>query len=320
MTIDAGDLRALIAAGIREGGNEILALLESRLHASGNPVGTDPEMRLEYRAQARRVITEWTALIDDGAASGAPREPYQPPGGQPAGPGPGARVEPPAAAGTAAAATLDDLVRAAQEAERRRSAREIHDRIGNRISLAMRHLELYEIYRERDPNAAAAKIAGIRSVLEDLLESTRRLMSDLRLETPVSRPALALRRFVAAVDPAVAVDVTVHGEEELIPPEHRDELFVVLREALRNVFAHARARSATVVITVATDQVTALVEDDGAGFDPNCGRARSRRRSGLDSMRERIELLGGSWTITSRPARGTRVEIAIPFPRQEATP
>lgn len=302
MTVGDSDLRALVAAGLTEGENEILALLESKLQASGNPPGADPEMRSRYRAQASRIISEWIALArNNGITDGT---------GQPAG-----VAEPAEAAGR----DLRDRIRAVQEAERRRSSREIHDRIGNRISLAIRHLDLYEIYRDRDPEAAATKIAGIRSVLEDLLESTRRLMSDLRLETPVRRPGLALRRFVTVVDPSVAVDVTVHGDEELIPTEHRDELFVVLREALRNVFAHARASSATVAITVAADRVTAVVEDDGAGFDPEGGQSRSGRRSGLDSMRERIELLGGSWTIASRPARGTRVEIAIPIPRPEAT-
>ncbi|MEN3359363.1 MAG: hypothetical protein V7637_3345, partial [Mycobacteriales bacterium] len=234
----------------------------------------------------------------------------EPAGTQPAGTQPGG-AQP---AGVVAGLPGWEQVRAAQQAERRRSAREIHDRIGNRLSLAVRYLDLYEIYRERDPGMAETKIADVRTVLNDLLDGTRRLMSDLRLETPVRSLGAALQEFVAAVDPSVAVRIDVRGDDELIPADHRDELFVVIREALRNVFAHARAHSASVVVAIAAGQVTAAVDDDGTGLDLLRG-VPAERHTGLDSMRERIESLGGVWTISGRRPQGTRVEITIPLSR-----
>jgi signal transduction histidine kinase len=209
--------------------------------------------------------------------------------------------------------SIQEGIRTTQDAERRRWAREIHDRFGNWISLTIRQLDLYEIYRELDPQKADEKIVEIRTVLNDLLESTRRLMSDLRLETPVRNATLALRAFVRTIDPGLSAHVAVDGDEELIPIDLRDELFVVMREALRNVFAHAEATTASALLQISADQVVAVVEDNGAGFDVDVDLP-SERRTGLDSMRERIELLGGRLVVASRPARGTRIEITVPFP------
>lgn len=350
---DGIDPRLRVIEALTESRQAILSQLESRLRAAGNPLVTDHELWGKCRIEADRAITDLVERIRDELRDGprpdanslvnraAEAREARPIDAVQAGVELSDLVLGTFATHVESApdralfnafqslnqriptyletvdrwqeASRHEQIRDTQDAERRRSAREIHDRIGNWISLAMRYLDLYEIYRERDPHTANEKIVDTRRVLGDLLESTRRLMSDLRLETPVRSAAMALRAFVRTVDPGFSVRVAVDGDEELIPVDLRDELFVVMREALRNVFAHAEATSASAVLQVTATQVSAVVEDDGAGFDLDVDLP-SERRTGLDSMRERVELFGGKLVLASRPARGTRVEITVPLP------
>lgn len=200
----------------------------------------------------------------------------------------------------------------AQMDNRRWLAREIHDWIGNSVSLAIRHLDLHEIYRERDAAAAEARIVELRRTLDELLEGTRQLVSTLRLPRAGAGLGAALRSYVRAVESTdVVVDVIVRGNEALVPDDYRDELLAVAREALRNALAHARAKVVVASLDITAAGVRMVVEDDGAGFDP--GADPARRGAGLASMRERIRLLGGELAITSQPTDGTHVQFWIPL-------
>jgi signal transduction histidine kinase len=201
-----------------------------------------------------------------------------------------------------------------QAGDRRRLARDIHDLIGNSVGLALRHLDLYEIHREggRQP-AADDKLEDCRRVLGDVLDVCRRLISDLRLQPPVASLSQALSTFVQSVDHETVVDVSVLGDEAALPSEYRDELFLVMREGLRNVFAHAHAQKATALVQVEDDQVFAVVSDDGVGFDTGAV-GLSGRGDGISTMKERTELLGGRLSMSSHPPHGTRIEIRIPLP------
>lgn len=197
--------------------------------------------------------------------------------------------------------------------EHRWLAREIHDWVGNGASLALRHLDLFEIYRDRCNPAADRQVADARRAIEELLQSTRWLVSGLRERFRVSSLDSALQDFLSGANPAgVRTTVTVRGAERLLPPSYRDELFVVVREALRNAFAHARATQVDVTIDISVEEVRAVVQDDGAGFDVRAASATGS--SGLASMRERLELIGGRLAIVSRPSSGTRVELMTTLP------
>jgi two-component sensor histidine kinase len=191
-------------------------------------------------------------------------------------------------------------------------AREIHDWIGNCVSLAIRHLDLYEIYRERGQSAAEGRLVELRRTLDELLAGTRQLVSNLRSPWAEGGLGAALRSYVQAVSTHVVVDIVVRGDEALVPDHYRDELLAVTREAVRNALAHARPTTVVASLDITPKQVRIVVEDDGAGFDAETDPA-ARRGAGLASMRERTRLLGGELVITSRPADGTHVQIWIPL-------
>lgn len=198
-----------------------------------------------------------------------------------------------------------------QTADRRRLARDIHDWLGNNISLGIRHLDLYEIVRTTSGSAADAKVAEARQVLAEVLEDARLMVSELRLRSPVVSLALALREFLRAVDPSdISIDLRIDGNEAILPTDCRDELYLVIREGLRNIFAHARAKNVVVHVDITMTEVHAVVTDDGIGFEV---RGLSPANSGLVSMRERTELVGGAFELSSRPGDGTRLDIRIPL-------
>jgi signal transduction histidine kinase len=201
----------------------------------------------------------------------------------------------------------------AQLGSRQWLAREIHDWVGNSASLAIRHLDLYEIYREQEPAAAEGRLVELRRTLDELLAGTRQLVSSLRQPRAEVGLGAALRSYVRAVgSTGAAVDVVVHGDETLVPEDYRDELLAVTREALRNALAHARASTIVATVDITPASVWVAVEDDGVGFDPDAVPA-ALRGAGLASMGERTRLLGGELAITRPAAGGTHVRISIPL-------
>lgn len=119
----------------------------------------------------------------------------------------------------------------------------------------------------------------------------------------------ALESAVAAMClESTAVAIRVVGSSAWLPDRTRDEVFVIVREALRNAVRHSGAARITVEVDIAPDRVVAVVVDDGVGFDA----ARTTRTNGLSSMAERAELLGGEVAVTSLPGQGTSVMVRIP--------
>lgn len=201
-----------------------------------------------------------------------------------------------------------DRVRAA---ERRRMSRELHDWYGTNLSLALRKLELVEA-RGRADDDVRDHLAGLRAVLNELFEGTRRFASGLRLQNPVGDICTALRSYADSAGGDMDVDVFVRGDETAMPAHVGAETFVVLREALRNIFRHSGGTKAFVMVEVSPERVCAVVQDDGRGFSPSADLT-GLGGSGVLSMRERVEQLGGMFVLTSRPLRGTRIEIWIPL-------
>lgn len=197
--------------------------------------------------------------------------------------------------------------------ERRRIARELHDRIGHGVGVASRNLELYDLLERRRSPQSRDKIAAARHALDDTLDSLRDLISGLRLVTPLTSLEDALRHYIGTVDTGMTdAAVLVNGDETWIGDDGRDELFLIVREALRNAFAHAGATAVAARIDFAPHEVRALIRDDGIGFHPPGVGASGG--SGLTAMQERATLLGGHLHVSSQPGRGTVVEVFIPLP------
>jgi signal transduction histidine kinase len=194
--------------------------------------------------------------------------------------------------------------------ERARIGRELHDRLGSGISAAARAVELLRTQVGRDPVLADMKIAQAEEVLRAAVEETRRIARDLRLHTHTEGLEKALLRSVDAICPeSTQTFVEVIGDESWASPAVLDELFLALREAMRNAYSHARARNVVIHVEIAPHELRAAVADDGVGFDPEC----PTEGMGLVAMRERVALMAGVVNVFSRPGRGTSVEARIPL-------
>jgi signal transduction histidine kinase len=198
------------------------------------------------------------------------------------------------------------------ETQRHWLAREIHDWLGSGISLAIRRLDLYEMHRDSLKfGAAEAEIDATRRALDDVLEGARTLVSGLQQHMPDTLLVEALRKYVRAAEPVgTTVEVDVRGDERLLSERSRTEIFVMIREGLRNALEHARAESVVAQVDIADGAVTATVQDDGIGLSSDA--MTDPASAGLTSMRERADLLGGEIRLSSVPGDGTRLFLRIP--------
>jgi PAS domain S-box-containing protein len=203
-----------------------------------------------------------------------------------------------------------ELAARAQAEERRRLSRELHDRVAHDMALVHQSLELHAALKESDPERAAAKMELAKATAKEALHSTRNLSMELR--QPEVREGLraALSDLLRdVVPPAVDSRILVEGDENTVPPGLRNQLFMILREAVRNAVTHSGCANIVVGINISTVRVVGYVEDDGRGFDA----AESRWGGGIRSMRERTALTGAKLEISPAPNRGTKVMVSVPL-------
>lgn len=196
---------------------------------------------------------------------------------------------------------------AAQEAERARIARELHDEAGQvltALALQLRALEDHVDDRGREQLAAA------RGLVTGAAASLRSLATELRPSGLREHGlAAAIRRQADRVRDAtgIHVDLAIDDLPEGLPEEVETTVFRVVQEALTNVARHSGAGRASVLASVRGRRMRVVVEDDGRGFDPSAPTGRL----GLAGMRERMELVGGELQIESAPGTGTTVIIEL---------
>jgi signal transduction histidine kinase len=201
--------------------------------------------------------------------------------------------------------------------ERRRVARELHDLVAHSAAVALQNLELYALHREGDPERAAEKLDGAVDALRETLETVRALTHDLRRSGSEEGMQAALNAYLAGAPSADGmVEVRFRGDEENVPPAIRGELFLVLREALRNARTHADASHVHVDVDISSRLVRADIVDNGRGFDVGA----EADGTGLASMRERVALLGGSIVVSSTPGRGTAVHVEVALRARDDRP
>jgi len=202
------------------------------------------------------------------------------------------------------------------EAERRRIARELHDRIGQ--DLAVLGLEVSALRKAKSWLASEAKgaVARLEENLKKIMESVARLVREYH---PAELSDLGLSCAIAAFarefgqSRGLNVRVAVDSIDGLLSEERELHLYRIVQEALNNVAKHARATRVEIDIANRGHEVIATVRDDGRGFEP---RPRGVARSGglgLTTMRERAQILGGSLRIESRPGAGTELILTIPM-------
>jgi signal transduction histidine kinase len=205
---------------------------------------------------------------------------------------------------------LEKLI-SAQEDERRRIARELHDEAGQALTALILNLEMAEQAEER---ADPAQLRRLRGIAEDTLAELRRLIYDLR-PTILDDLGLAaaVRWYVKeSVEPqGLAVTMTIDGTDARLPHHLETAVFRIVQEALTNILKHAQAQRADVTIHLRPSDVRVRISDDGRGFDLSAVTTRRDGGLGVMGMRERAELLGGRLEVSSGP-QGTTVEAVIP--------
>jgi signal transduction histidine kinase len=215
----------------------------------------------------------------------------------------------------------------AQEAERQRIARELHDATGQSltaISLGLRGVENYLVQSTLgdDPRVLIHQVKELRSFGQNALGELRNLISDLRPpQLDDLGLAAALRWYVQAYAQRrnIAAQFRVEGDDSRLPPEYRTVLFRIAQEALTNIAKHAVATSAEVVLLVEPHLVRLDVSDDGRGFDPRLvAQLETDRQAGwgLVGIRERALLLGGESRIDTAPGAGTHLQVTVPLPAE----
>lgn len=205
---------------------------------------------------------------------------------------------------------------AAQERERERVARELHDGIGQTLSGVKFLVET--AFAEPSGAPSGEDVKRIVARLQGAVEEVRRIGMALRPSILDDLGILATVRWFCRefrqTYPDLALEVEVELDEGDVPEPLKIVLFRVLQEALNNAAKHSQARRVRVALVREDGAVGLEVQDDGVGFSVEQALAlRSARRSlGLDSMRERTHLSGGSFWIDSAPGKGTRVTASWP--------
>ena len=205
----------------------------------------------------------------------------------------------------------------AQEDERRRVARDIHDGPAQSMANVVLRAEICERLLDADRDELAHELAELKSTVKGTLVDTRRIIFNLR---PMALDDLGLaptlRRFMESVrdETDIAVDLVILGKEQRLAEPVEVTVFRLIQEAINNARKHAKATRILVRLEFADQRINMQVEDDGAGFDLAKARHKARHAEsfGLMSMGERADLLGGSLRIESVPGEGTIVSASIP--------
>jgi len=207
----------------------------------------------------------------------------------------------------------------AQEEERKRIARELHDETAQSLTSIVVNLVAVEQLAGSNgiDEQLRDRLRMTKEVAQRTLDETRRLMMDLRPSVLDDLGLVpALRWFISQrVLPAgLKADFEATGLTERLPEELETALFRILQEAINNVVKHARARNVTVRLSREDGCIKGVVSDDGQGFHVvhMVGKPVRDRGLGLFGMQERAALVGGKVEVESAPGRGTTVRVTVP--------
>jgi PAS domain S-box-containing protein len=213
--------------------------------------------------------------------------------------------------------TLSRQLLTAQEDERRRIARELHDEIGQ--ALALVKLNIRAVQRTAGATDLAPRLEQSLGVIEAALLRVRALALDLRPSVLDDLGLVAALQWYLdqqAHLAGLAAEVITTTAVDRLPTEIETVCFRVVQEALSNVVRHAQARSFRVTVDQHDTTVGLVIDDDGVGFDAGTALARAAQgqSGGLLGMQERVMLCGGRLTIESAAQRGTTIRARIPLP------
>ncbi|NNU91035.1 MULTISPECIES: sensor histidine kinase [Anoxybacillus] len=206
----------------------------------------------------------------------------------------------------------------AQEEERKRLSREIHDGPAQMLANVIMRSDLIErIYRERGAEEAIGEMRDLKKMVRSALYEVRRIIYDLR---PMALDDLGLiptlKKYLQTIEEyhKKTITFTYIGEVRRLSDRFEVAIFRLVQEAVQNALKHAEAKEIQVKMELKKDHLLIVVKDDGKGFNPN---EKKDKAFGLIGMRERIEWLEGKLHLYSQLGRGTIVTMHIPLQKTE---
>lgn len=203
----------------------------------------------------------------------------------------------------------------AQEEERKRLSREIHDGPAQMMANVLLRSDLIErTYREKGPEQAFGEISSLKEMVRHALTEVRRIIYDLR---PMALDDLGLvptlRKYMDTTgeyNPGISFTFDSHGTKRRLPSSYETSIFRLVQEAISNAIRHGKATDIHVELEWLKKHVSIVVRDNGTGFDPGIVKNQS---FGLIGMKERIELIKGEFIINSSLGEGTILMFQIPY-------
>lgn len=203
----------------------------------------------------------------------------------------------------------------AQEEERKRLSREIHDGPAQMMANVLMRSDLIEkVFNEYGPEEALKEVKSMKKMVRSALYEVRRIIYDLR---PMALDDLGLiptlRKYLQTIGeyhPQTEITFQNVGFEKRLPTKYEVALFRLVQESVHNALKHANAREIKVKLEITEERISILVKDDGKGFDVDAKRENS---FGIMGMKERVDLLDGNLTIESKIGKGTLVLIQVPL-------
>ena len=205
---------------------------------------------------------------------------------------------------------------AAQEEERKRLSREIHDGPAQMMAnVLMRSNLIDRIFRERGADAALKEISDLKVSVRNALSEVRRIIYDLR---PMALDDLGigptLKKYLSTImeyNPGIDIQFMSYNNERRISSDYEVAIFRLVQESVNNALKHGNSQLIIVKLEWLRDEINVVVKDNGSGFDTDHVREGS---FGIIGMKERIDLLKGSINISSMIGKGTTVLMKIPLP------
>jgi signal transduction histidine kinase len=207
--------------------------------------------------------------------------------------------------------TLSNELLTAQEEERRSISRELHDELGQQVTAIS--LNLRSAARQQDAASAASLLERAIEETDHLLQAVHEVASRVR---PSVLDDLGLHDAVESLTSehsqrsGVTINMKLDFDEQCVSRKIGENVYRILQEGLTNVVKHAETEQVSVTIELESNQLLMTLEDHGMGFD---SYQRDNSRLGIIGMQERVELLGGRFTLSTRRGAGTRIDVSIPM-------
>ncbi len=207
----------------------------------------------------------------------------------------------------------------AQEEERKRVSREIHDGPAQMLANVLMRSDLIErVFREKGTAEGFQEVQNLKIMVRNALSEVRRIIYDLR---PMALDDLGLiptlRKYLSTIQ-EYEKDIKINFqnisdvEEKRLPAKFEVALFRLVQESVTNALKHAEAKQIDVKFEVRSNQVNVAIKDDGKGFDVKNVFKEKKESFGLMGMKERVELLNGKMAVHSAPGKGTFIIIQLP--------